>query len=113
MANETPKGWVLTGALLSALGASACCILPIAVAVLGAGSAALGAALEPLRPLFVAGTAVLLGLAFLRAYRPADCSPGDACAPRSGRRRFPIVLWIVTAVAVTLLAFPYYVGLLL
>lgn len=113
MASETPRGWVLTGAVLSALGASACCILPVAVAVLGVGSAAVAAKLEPLRLPFVAGTAVLLGLAFRRAYGAPDCAPGDACALPSSRRRFRIVLWIVAAIAAALLAFPYYAGLLL
>ena len=36
-------GWIVAGAVLSALGASACCILPVAVALLGVGSAALAA----------------------------------------------------------------------
>ncbi|MGE0641594.1 MAG: mercuric transporter MerT family protein, partial [Thermoanaerobaculia bacterium] len=107
------RSWVLTGAVLSALGASACCILPVAVAVLGVGSAAVAASLEPLRPLFLAATAVLLGLAFRRAYRTADCGPGGSCSPPPSRRRFRIVLWIAAALAVALLAFPYYADLLL
>ncbi|MFN7943113.1 MAG: mercuric transporter MerT family protein [Thermoanaerobaculia bacterium] len=113
MAGETPKGWVLTGAVLSALGASACCILPVAVAVLGVGSAAVAAQLEALRLPFVAVTAILLALAFRRAYRAPHCTPGDACSLPSSRRRFRIVLWIVAAVAMALLAFPYYADLLL
>ena len=33
---------------------------------------------------------------------------GDCCAVPSARRRFRIVLWVVTAVALALVTFPYY-----
>ena len=102
------RGWIAAGALVSALGASACCILPVAVALLGVGSAALAARLEPLRPYLLATTVLLLGFAVYRAYRPLECAPGEACAVPSARRRFRIVLWVVTAVALALVTFPYY-----
>lgn len=104
----TNEGWLGAGALLAALGASLCCSLPLAVALLGVGSAALGARLEPFRPYFAAATAVLLGVAFYRAYRPVDCTPDEACAVAPRRRRARIFLWIVAFVAMVLLAFPYY-----
>ncbi len=96
------------GALVAALGASLCCILPIGVALLGVGSAAAAARFEPYRPYFLAVTAALLGFAFYRAYRPVACVPGEACAEPSDRRRNRILLWVVALVAVGLLAFPYY-----
>ncbi|MGE0641185.1 MAG: mercuric transporter MerT family protein [Thermoanaerobaculia bacterium] len=102
------RGWVVAGAVLSALGASACCILPVAVALLGVGSAALGTRLEPLRPYLLATTVLLLGLAVYKAYRPLECAPGEVCAVPPTRRRFRIVLWLVTAVALALVTFPYY-----
>lgn len=100
----------VVGAVLAALGASLCCILPVAVAVLGVGSAALGAKLEPLRPVFLVLTIAILGYAFYRAYRVEPCAPGQACAVPSNRRRQRIVLWIVAAVALALTTFPYYAG---
>ncbi len=96
------------GAVLAAVGASLCCILPVAVALLGVGSAALGARLEPLRPWFAGLTVLLLGFAFYQAYRPVECAPGEACAVPAGRRRHRILLWVVAVVALTLIAFPYY-----
>jgi len=102
-----------TGAVLAAVGASLCCILPVAVAVLGVGSAALGAKLEPFRPYFAGATTLLLGFAFYRAYRPVECAPGEACAVPANRRRTRIMLWAVTIVALLFLAFPYYAGWLL
>ena len=38
------------GTVLAAVGASLCCIVPIAVVLLGVGSAALGMQLMPFRP---------------------------------------------------------------
>jgi len=96
------------GAMLAAVGASLCCILPIAVAVLGAGSAAFAARVEPLRPWLMGFTALLLGFAFYRAYRPEACAPGGTCAVPVRRRRSRIMLWIVAVIAVALTAFPYY-----
>jgi len=96
------------GTVLAALGASICCIVPVAVALLGVGSAALGAKLEPFRPYFLALTVLLLGFAFHQAYRPQKCEPGAACAVPTSRRRSRILLWVVTVVAALLLAFPYY-----
>jgi mercuric ion transport protein len=104
------RSWLVTGAVISALGASLCCILPVVVAVLGVGSAALGAKLEPFRPYFLAMTALLLGFAFYRAYRPVECAPGESCAVPANRRRSRILLWIVTVLALALVAFPYYAG---
>ena len=97
-----------TGVVLAALGASLCCILPVAVAVLGVGSAALGARFEPLRPWLAGVTVLLLGFAFYQAYRPVDCAPGTACAIPASRRRGRIILWIVAVLAIALMAFPYY-----
>lgn len=105
--------FVGAGAVLAAVGASLCCILPVAVAVLGVGSAALGAALEPFRPYFAGLTVLLLGFAFYRAYRQVACEPGEACAVPVSRRRHRAVLWIVALVAVALMAFPYYASWLL
>lgn len=108
---ETRKSFFVgAGAVLAALGASLCCILPVAVAILGVGSAALGAKLEPLRPWLAGVTVLLLGFAFYRAYRPLPCAPGESCAVPASRRRARIVLWIVAVMAVGLMAFPYYVS---
>lgn len=108
MKQSASRNWIVTGALLSAFGASACCILPVVVALAGVGSAALGARLEPLRPYFLVGTVALLGSAFYAAYRPVECAPGEACAVPASRRRFRIALWIGAAIALAIVAFPHY-----
>lgn len=98
------------GTIVAALGASLCCIVPVAVAVLGVGSAALGAKLEPFRPYFIGLTVALLGFALYQAYKPQHCEPGEACALPQSRRRSRIVLWVVSVIAALLLAFPYYIS---
>ena len=103
--------WLNAGTVLAAFGASLCCILPVAVAFLGVGSAALGAQLEPYRPYFLGLTAVFLGFAFYQAYKPQEieCAPGEACAVPANRRRQRLLLWIVAIAALVLMTFPYYV----
>lgn len=99
------------GTVLTALGASLCCILPVAVAFLGVGSAALGAKFEPFRPYFLVLTVGFLGFAFFREYRPRkaeDCAPGEICAVPEKRRRQRILLWLVAAIVLVLVTFPYY-----
>jgi mercuric ion transport protein len=101
------------GAVLAALGASLCCILPVAVAILGVGSAALGAKVEFLRPWLAVLTIVILGVAHYQAYKPVECAPGDACAVPANRRRHRILLLMVTILAIVLMAFPYYISWLI
>lgn len=106
---EAKKSTLLNvSTILTALGASVCCTLPIAVAVLGVGSAALGATLAPFTPWFTGLTVLLLGFAFYRAYRPIRCEPDEACAVPPSRKRQRLILWIVAVVALLLATFPYY-----
>ena len=99
------RGIVLNLAtILSALAASLCCLLPVAVAVLGVGSAALGAWLAPFRPALIVLTVGLFGFAFYEAYRPRKCDPGMSAR----RRRSRLLLWAVATIALSLITFPYY-----
>lgn len=103
------KRGVLIGSLLGALLASACCIGPVVLGVLGLGSLGFAAALAPLRPWFLALTAGLLAIGFYFSYRPraADaCAPDQVCARPASRRSQRIALWIVTALAAALATYP-------
>lgn len=103
----------ILGSVIAAVGASACCLGPVALSAIGAG--AIGAAavkLEPLRPVFLTITAALLGTAFFVTYRraaPDQCGPGDSCAP-SSKRTAKVVLWLATILVVLLVTFPYYIN---
>lgn len=103
----------VVASVMTALGASACCLGPVVLSALGAG--ALGATavkLEPLRPLLLIATAALLGGAFYFTYRQTpreQCSPDGSCAPHSNRTA-KTVLWLATIIVILLVTFPYYVN---
>ena len=102
----------LAGSVLAAIGASICCIGPIAAAFLGLTSLGALSKYEFLRPWFTLLTVALLGWAFYLAYRekPVDeCEPGSVCethGPDRVRRINRIVLWVVTAVVSVIWTFP-------
>jgi mercuric ion transport protein len=102
------SGGSLITALLSFLPLS-CCIFPVAFSFLGAGGLAFAMSLMPYRSYFVALTLVFLGVGFYFAYRSekVGCAPGAACDSPRSRKLQRISLWIVTALTLILLAFPY------
>jgi copper chaperone CopZ len=81
------------------------------MAGLGIGAVAAAQQFAPLRPYFLALTAVFLGVGFYFAYRQpkqtAACD-GQACeTPKVARWGRPL-LWMATVVVVALVTFPYY-----
>lgn len=114
--DERARRWTFAASassIISAFLASACCVGPLVLALLGLGGGALLAKFEPYRPYFMVVTFALLGAGFYLTYRrPATTTPapnGDACgcpAPRT-RRTGKVMLWITTAMVVAFLAFPY------
>jgi mercuric ion transport protein len=104
------NGFLIAG-ILSAIGASICCIGPLVLLTLGISGAWIGSltALEPYRPIFIGLTLLFLGFAFYRLYlvRPA-CSPESACAnPRTLKHR-RVVFWVVTVLVLGLIAIPWF-----
>ena len=106
-----PSRIPLLGGVLAAIGASACCVGPLLLLSLGIGGAWIGnlTALTPYRPVFVTVTLLFLALAFRRLYlRPQVCTPGTACADPRTLRNQRAIFWVVTALLVALLTFPWY-----
>lgn len=100
------------GGIISALLASLCCITPV-LAVLGglSGIATTFSFLELLRPYFIAFTAIILGYAFYKAYKPKKQSNIDCACETDDKPKFinsKKFLWILTAVCALLITFPYY-----
>ncbi len=94
----------MVGAIVAALAASACCVVPAVLAVVGLSGAGFAAALAPYRVYFLVATGLALGVGFWLVYR----RPKDACgcpAPRS-RRFARVALWITAAGAIALGAYP-------
>ena len=101
----------LAGSVLAAFGATACCVGPLLLVVVGAGGAWAASlrSMEPLQPVFVVLTLGCLGWAFYQLYlRPEPCAPGGMCLAPQARRRQHVVFWIVAAMVVAMLAFPLY-----
>lgn len=95
-------GLFAAGGLVGALLASSCCILPLALALVGIGGAWLGAltALAPYQPYLVALAAAAIGLGFWNVYfrgAPA-CSPGGVCAGRATDRIVKTSLWLSSGI---------------
>jgi mercuric ion transport protein len=105
------------GGILGALAASSCCIVPLILFSLGIGGAWIGnlTALAPYKPLFVAGTAGLLGYGFyLVHWKPQRaCAEDTACARPIPNRLVRLALWIATALVIAAFAFDYVAPLLL
>src|SRR5216684_7159380 len=108
---------IAAGGILGALAASSCCILPLVLFGLGIGGAWIGnlTALAPYQPLFVAGTAGLLGYGFYLVYwKPRRaCAEDTACVRPIPNRLVRLALWIATVLVIAAFAFNYVAPLLL
>ena len=100
----------LIGGIISAIGASICCVGPLVLLTLGVSGAWIGSltALEPYRPIFIGLTLLFFASAFYRLYlaRPS-CSPEAACANPPALKRQRLVFWIATVLVLGLLAIPW------
>jgi mercuric ion transport protein len=105
----------LVGSVLAGIGASACCVGPLLLLSLGIGGAWIAhlTALEPYRPLFIALTVVLLGLAFRKLYLvPQSCKVGDDCVADRTRKTQRVLFWIFVSISLGLVATPWILPLI-
>ena len=103
------RGALAAGGLAAIL-ASTCCLGPLVLVSLGFSGAWIGnlTVLEPYRPLFIGAALVALFLAWRRIFRPAHaCRPGEVCAVPRVRTAYKLIFWIVAALVVVALGFPY------
>lgn len=107
---KSVPSWTLAGGVVAAIVASLCCIGPVIALSLGLGSFAAATFFAQWRPLFLALTFALLGVAWFMAYRrpKSDCD-GASCARRPGRA-MRASLWVGTLVAVVAAAYPWLAG---
>src|SRR6516165_9729176 len=103
------NGFLIAG-ILSAIGASICCVGPLVLLALGISGAWIGSltALEPYQPIFIGLTLLFLGFAFYRLYlaRPS-CSRESACANPRTLKRQRAAFWIITVLVLGLIAVPW------
>lgn len=103
------RGFLITGGLAAIL-ASTCCLGPLVLVMLGISGAWISnlTVLEPYRPFFIGVALVAMFFAFRRIYRrPQDCLPGDVCAIPQVGRAYKFIFWVVAALALVALGFPY------
>jgi len=100
---------LLTGGLAAIL-ASTCCLGPLVLVTLGFSGAWIGnlTVLEPYRPIFIGASLVALFFAGRRIFRPAlACAPGEVCAVPQVRTTYKVIFWVVVALVLVALGFPY------
>lgn len=111
------RAWLAVGGLAAAIGATSCCVLPLALFALGISGAWIGnvTALAPYHLYFVAAAVVFLGLGFFQVYRRprAACVQDLNCARPASTRLVKIALWTATLLVALALAFPYVAPLLI
>jgi mercuric ion transport protein len=106
-------GKALLAGGLAALFASACCLGPLVLILVGISGAWIShlTALEPYQPLFMGVSLAALFFAARSIWRPtAACEPGQVCAiPRINKLLFGVVvLLLTTAMAFPLIAHWFY-----
>lgn len=96
-----------TGSIVSAFLASLCCIGPVVLSVIGAGSLGFAAAFEPYRPYLIGVTVLFLGAAFYFTYRKREvkCEDGT-CKVESASTLNKAILWVVAIAAAIFMFFP-------
>lgn len=107
--SESGRGALFAGGLAAIL-ASTCCLAPLVLITLGFSGAWIGnlAVLEPYRPIFIGAALVALYFAWRRIYRPAQaCGPADVCVIAQVRTTYKLIFWVVVALVLIALGFPY------
>jgi len=109
--SRTSRLALAAGGLAAAL-ASSCCLGPLVLVMLGFSGAWIGnlTALEPYRPVFIGVAVIALYFAWRRIYPPVPkCAPGEVCALPAVRRLYRLLFWLVVALVMIAIGFPYVV----
>jgi mercuric ion transport protein len=110
--NQGKTGFFAAGGIIAAIVASSCCVIPLALTLLGVSGAWMSnlRALAPYQPYFVAMTAVFIGFGFYRVYwKPRQvCYVGAACAQPLPNKLVKSGLWFGTVLVLIALTFPYW-----
>ncbi len=106
----------LFAVVIAAITASACCIGPLVLLMLGISGSWISnlTAMEPYRPIFIGITLLFLGLAFRKLYLvPKSCAIDKPCAEPTNLRKQRNLFWFITALITAMVAFPWYAPLFL
>lgn len=106
--------------LITAIGASLCCITPVLALIAGtSGVASAFSWIEPFRPYLIGLTLLVLGFAWYLKLKPrkeidCECEKDDLPGGKAGKPKFiqsKKFLGIVSLFAIVMLAFPFYSGI--
>lgn len=106
------KNLLTVAGIAAALGASACCILPLLLFALGISGAWIGnlTALEPYTPFFIGAAVIFLSIGFYKTYskpKAEDCEEGSFCARPDSDRINKIALWAAAVLVGLAIVWPY------
>jgi mercuric ion transport protein len=112
MANGGLEKASLIGGALAAIAASLCCLGPFVLVSVGISGAWISnlVAFEPYRPYAIGVALVCMTLAYRKIYSapaPEACEPGTLCAVPQTRRIYKTMFWVVSAMVIIALGFPY------
>jgi len=101
------------GAVLTAIGASLCCIGPILTLIFGVGAFGAATIFALARPYLLVAAVLALAFGFYSLYfwREA-CAPGEECSIKPPRRAARLALWTASVAVLIFALSPYYVGTL-
>ncbi len=101
--HQEPRGdrresWLAAAGVAGAVLASSCCVVPLALVLLGVSGAWIGnlTAIEPYKPLLAVATSAVVGLGFWHVYfRPKPpCADGSYCARPAAPLITKAALWL-------------------
>ena len=106
------KNLLTVAGIAAAIGASACCILPLILFALGISGAWIAnlTALEPYKPFFITAAIIFLSIGFYKTYskpKAQDCEEGSFCARPDSDLINKIALWAAAMLVGLAVAWPY------
>ncbi len=105
-------GIPLIGGAIAAIAASACCLGPLVLLMLGISGAWIGnlTVLEPYQPYFLGIAVIFLIFAWRKTHHPLAaevCAPNSLCAMPQTNLVYRVLFWIVVALVSIAFIFPY------
>lgn len=115
MATAKYKSWIaVSGGLLGAVAASACCVVPLVLLWIGVSGAWIAnlTALAAYHGYFIAGSISLLATGFYFIYIRNDqkCGDGDECALPLPGKLVRLSFWLAVVMICIATVFPYVVN---
>jgi mercuric ion transport protein len=113
--DSAKDGALAAGSVLAAVGASSCCVLPLALALAGISGAWIGGltALSPYQPAFLGLGALAVGSGFWRVYRrKRSACDGPRCGTPGSRRWTKTGLWLAAGLLLVAATTPWWAPLL-